>query len=233
MLCIQSKDRELGGTSSDFRVKLQQPISGVWHLQHALIPNTVLSIRPDNQTLRVQLGGASPVAAQLPVGYYDCWALLTALTTLLQGVDGTLSAAYEPRTARFTVARSAGTFALLDSGLLPVIGYSETAQGTSHTATEVADLTRRQLTFNIVVDCPGVDYGITDTKGRHSSSIIPNTENSLDYVNHNAAQTSVQAIRFRSPVRELRVALMDSEFNAVDLQGAEWHMVWGCAAQVV
>ena len=88
------------------------------------------------------------------------------------------------------------------------------------------DLTHRHLTLNVLVQAPGVDFGCTNTKGHHNSFVIGNTENSLDYVSWNARQKYAQRSMFRSPVRELHVSLTDSEFGSVDLNGAEWHMLW-------
>ena len=82
------------------------------------------------------------------------------------------------------------------------------------------------MSFNIVVQAHGVSYSTTDTEGRQSSFIIPNTENSMGLVNYNVKTSYDQCIHFRSAVREMHIQLLDADFTPVDLQGGEWMMVW-------
>ena len=51
MLCLRSRDRVSGASSSDFRIKLNQPIQGAFYLSHVLIPNTAYTVRADCNAL--------------------------------------------------------------------------------------------------------------------------------------------------------------------------------------
>ena len=225
MLAIRSKDRE-SGTSSAFRIKLNQPARGRYWLSHVLIPNAMYTVRPDCNRLRVSQAGVQTEVA-VPSGFYTSTSLLAALETQMAG----FTFALDPVTLRLTIANP-GAFALLWAGLensiAPVLGFPpvDTGLASAHTGTELMDLTYRHLTFNVLVEAPGVDFGVTNTKGHHSSFMVGNTENSLDYIVWDERQRYPQQILFRTPVRELHVSLTDSEFQPVDLNGAEWHMIW-------
>jgi len=229
MLAIRSKDRQ-GTSSSDFRIKVQQPISGTYILSHAHIPNTIYNVRDDNNSIVVQVGQYAPVTLHVPPGFYGVNELLQALQTQLHTADATVSCSYDDRTARITIARPSGL--ALDftaaTSIAPLLGFEAEmfAYAVSHTASSVLDLTSKHMSFNIVVQAHGVSYSTTDTEGRQSSFIIPNTENSMGLVNYNVKTSYDQCIHFRSAVREMHIQLLDADFTPVDLQGGEWMMVY-------
>ena len=228
MLAIRSSDRA-SGTPSKFRIRLQQPIMGEWECVHCLIPNSIYTVRADCNEVRILVDGMTHTLS-LSVGFHDVSTLVDALQALLStAADNTFAVAYDSLTARVTIANANGfqlLWAGLNNSLEPVLGFAEidTSVATAHTATGTIELTRRHLSFNIVVG-PS-DSGITDTKGRHSTFLISNTEDSLGYVAWDSAQSYRQCVIFRSPTRELTISLQDATFQDVDLNGGEWFMLW-------
>ena len=238
MLAVRSKDRlaSTSVSSSDFRIQLNQPIQGAYYLSHVLIPNTSYPVRADNNTLALMPEGGGLNILTITPGFYTGESLCVAVELAIRGATGdpNFAVTVSPVTARVTISRGNGNrFALLWAGLAnslaPVLGFDpavSTDLAASHTGTELMDLTHSHLTFNVIVDAPGVSYGITNTRGHHASFMVSNEENSLDYISWDERTRFPQKILFRSPVRELHVSLVDSEFRPVDLNGAEWHMLW-------
>jgi hypothetical protein len=171
------------------------------------------------------------VALSIPVGYYSVNELVFALDAQLKNIYPTLVCTYDQTTARISIARPGGVALLFPAvaSPAPVLGFDPSAtqqQADAHTAPHVLNLTHRHLSFNILVNAHGIDPSTIDTVGRQSSFIVPNTEDSLGLVEYNALTSFAQCIHLRSPVREVHVALLDSEFNAVDLNGSDWMMIW-------
>ena len=228
MLAIRSSDRT-SGTPSDYRIRLQQPISGTWECVHCLIPNTIYSVRDDCNKVRFALGGATHELALTP-GFYGVDTLVAGLQTLLRTVDGGFTVTYDALTARVAISHTSMfelLWASLAHSLAPVLGYAEvdTGTGTAHVAGGTVELTRDHLSFNVVVG-PNTSYGITDTAGRHSTFLVSNTENTLDYISWNASQSYRQRVLFRTPTRELTVKLQSASYRDVDLNDGEWLMLW-------
>ena len=233
MLCLRSRDREPGGSSSNFRLRLNQPIQGCYWLSHAMIPNSSFNVDQHNSTIAVEVDGEVRTATVLP-GHHTSETLIARLESALrQQVDDDLRVQQVALTLRVRIYMLNGRmfrlrFQDLPNSIAPVLGFprADSVLAPQHEGTELLDLTHDQLTFNVVVSAPGVAFGITNSKGHHSSFQIANEENSLEYVSWNENQFFPQGILFRSPVRELRVQLVDADFRPVDLQGAEWHMLW-------
>ena len=234
MLAIRSKDRDpsTSTSSSDFRIKLSQPIRGSYYLSHALISNSMYTVRQNCSAFSLSLQGGGIHAFTLDPGYYTGTTLCAAVELGIRGAMGNSQFGVElsERTGRVTISGPIAFSLLwggLENSLAPLLGFSQTSTGfaTSHAGTELMDLTHRTLTFNVVVDCPGVDFQITSTMDHHASFLIANEENSLDYISWNERTRYPQRIHFRTPTRQLHISLVDSEFRPTDLNGAEWHLL--------
>ena len=229
LLCIRSKDRHTGGSSS-FTIKLNQHIEGVYELQHCLIPNAQYTVDSTCSSMRVQVG-ATTHTLTMPVGYYSAGTLMAAVQLQLQTAAAGFTCTYSVLTGKVTI-EMASAFALrwanLDNSLASILGFdkADTPTATQATGSNLLDLSAKNLTFNILIDCPGVDYGVTNTDGHHASFVVPCNEDSGQYVSYDVRNRWSQRVKFRSPVRELNVSLRDADFNPVSLQGGEWHMIW-------
>ena len=187
LLAIRSKDREPGGTSSDFRIRLQQPIQGAFSLAHVLVPHSMYTVRASCNTLSLSQGGGLHTFEVEP-GFYDASSLCAAVEQALRGATGNpqFACVFSALTGRVTIS-SSSTFSLLWGGLAnsiaPLLGFDATSTGfaTSHTGSGLLDLTHRSLGFQIVVEAPGVAYGVTNTRGHHSSFMISNEEDAQQY----------------------------------------------------
>ena len=230
MLLLRSADR-VSGTSSDFRVRLNNhPIQGRFTLQHVTIPNSLFTLTSTTNGLAIRIGGVSSSVA-ITEGQYTAAGLTTAVQTALQTVDATLSCVLSALTNKVTIARGAGNCELLmaQSTIAPILGFAaaDTVDATSHTAASVVDPAYRALAFHIVVDAHGATHEIRDAADRHSSFVVPITGNSIDFIQYNVGSAFTQGITFREPTQDLRVRLVDANFDPVDLSGAEWFMLLG------
>ena len=233
MLAIRSRDRA-SGSSSDFRIKLNQPVHGTWVLAHALIPNSSYNARLDNNRLRVQVGDSDPRYVLVDIGHHTAETLVQRLEfALRQQVHDGFRVQMVALTGRLRIYMLENQYfrlllAGLEHSLAKTIGFAaaDTVSAPQLESDFLVDLTGDHLTFNIVVDAPGTSFGLVNTHGHHSTFLVPNEENSLEYCSYNARARFPQCVLFRSPTRELHISLKDADHRGVDLNGADWHMLW-------
>ena len=167
-------------------------------------------------------------------GYYDVESLVEALQDAMNarrdvqhpGESYTSTVTFDPVSGRVRIG-SAGTRVQVNSGtydmnsILGVVPGQESAAGSVLIGQKLVDLVGATRSTQINLQ-DGEGGAVLDSKGRNSTFVLLPDVNSMSQYLYSEKTGIDQYWTVRSRTKEVRVKILDAEFNALNLQNADW-----------
>ena len=234
-LVVQSVDRMIGGSASDFRVEIPT-FGGVGRLAllSASIPNTLWNVYEVNDMIYWSRA-ATPYSAAIPHGAYGVTALVAMLTALMNAVDGagTYNVAYSPVTMKLTFSSTDATFSLdvanRARAAWNILGFQSTAPLTPALSQTADSVIRLDFPPHLYLDIGLSGQAAVNTRWVRANYIVPMTNISqyVEVYNRAATFDQLQSYTLQSGVSSLHVRLMRPDGTLAELNGAEFVFVLG------
>ena len=240
LLILRSSDREDPDNtfSHDCRLKLSQPLeAGVYKLVSAVLPQTVLTLQMFKSDLFFYRHGSTlqhESHCVLQQGYYDVMSLCDALQSAMNakreaqnpGESYTFTVTYDAVIGRVRIG-STGTRVQVNSGMynmnsiLGVVPGQQSAAGGVLIGQRLVDLVgaTRSTQINLM---DGEGGAVLDSRGRNSTFVLLPDVNSMSQYLYSEKTGVDQFWTVRSRTKEVKVTILDAEFNALNLQNADW-----------
>lgn len=241
IMVLNSKFRTADSASvSDFTISIGQSISiNQSVVQAVTLPNTVYNINDTNNVAFVNLIGLGTYVILVPVGQYNLVDFITALQTLLSGIDIGATVVQNPLTLKldFTFSYPASFSTQSNSPLSKVLGtyVNNTGSPVSYPAIPVTSFSAFALPNltglrNIYICSRILGQGVNSIleNGVNLPLVLnmPNTApfGSVNYFECNETLLNLKTYKQGQNTQYIDIQLRDIDGNIIDLNGQEWGM---------
>ncbi len=240
LLILRSSDREDPDNtfSHDCRLKLSQPLeAGTYKLVSAVLPQTPYTLQMFKNNVfywRHGVGLQHESHCVLQEGYYTAESLVTALQDALNAKresdfpdeSYTFTVVYDSVLGRAKIG-SAGSMILIQDGqysMHSILGFvpgQEGQAGSLMRAQKLVDLVGATRSTQINLQ-DGEGGAVLDSEGRNSTFVLLPDVNSMSQYLYSEKTGADQFWTDRSRTKEVRVKILDAEFQPLHLQNADW-----------
>jgi len=224
---INSKNRELGGTSDNFEIKLDHAIEGVFCLEYAIIPNNVYTVNSADNTNKIYFyENSTNKTASITPGYYTESSFPAAVKSALDTASGghaTYTVTISSSTKIMTIA-STQNFGLRfydNEGASRRLGYARSDTVTNTTSHVASNM--------IMLGLPNI-FLIKIDKGSHAVNIPPHSASGF-YVPANSYFGEIIYYNGKDNFKEqyvtitrsdkLKFTLQNEDSQTISLNGAD------------
>ena len=232
LLLLRSKDRVSGGVSNDFKLNLQENLSGTYEFASFNMFNSLYNVvAGENDKLYVEHSVDGNNTLTLTPGFYTAAELDTELTTQLDSISAvTYTITFDVKTGKYTFTPSSGNFAFKfltntadtcrfligKNGVDDVLG-----------ATQVSDTVANFILHDNIIIKIGQDNNqhLTLPDGTEASLMVPVDIASFgNVINYRRNQSYPQFLTFSSVIASLDIQLLDENGGLLPINGIEWTM---------
>lgn len=227
LIYLSSSQRD-SGTSSNFSISWGTEIAiDAIKVVSVTMANTFYNLTTANNVF-IGTEGINRVEVSVPVGLYNINSLLIALADALTAnatLTGTYTATINPTTQLVTLT-STVAFIIVDTPLARQLGFVDTptSSATSHTATELYDLSSIRQVYIQVSGIPVTS--IFNNGFRNILATVPLVNAEFGQIIYQSYDSESNTITFTDTqyVDSLGFTLVDETGAPVDNGGVEWHI---------
>lgn len=229
-ILVRSRDRNDGGTSSNFEMKLQYCLNGAYRVKNVQMSNSVYSVRSGINDKIYFYENSTSKSATIVAGQYTSSTITTAIKTVMDTASGghnTYTVSFDSATQKITFSASNAFYfefaTNTSASARRILGFNaeDTASGTSITSTNAIDLSG---THGVYIAIRQADHNLRTTSEKLKSSIyVPFGVSSNSFQNQWMGDIN-QIVEFDS-VSDLSVKLHDDNGEDLSLHGIEWTLM--------
>jgi hypothetical protein len=195
-------------------------------LKTALIPNTQYNLNTHNNVLNLPNTISGPLYT-VPVGQYSVSTLITALQGLVSG----LTITQDPTTLKLTLAMAGGTFDVLTTAnpMAKTLGILTTAATqTSHACVGLPDLVGLK---NVYISTQALSNHTSMITSDKKQNVFCNVGIDVEFGAVKVLEEDGDSLDFavyhsQKNISTIDITLLDENSNVVDLNGADWHLIF-------
>jgi hypothetical protein len=195
--------------------------NGLYKLHHSVFINSFYNINDTNNKIYFQESGGPLIIATLQNGYYNNSTIVTNIHTQMELVGNhNYTITLSPTTNKLTFVPNTGTLKFLfynytENSAKHILGFIGNSDDSSSITGDLPINLTDTLSYNIRLECNGIQNFIQDSSSNFYSFSVPILSNSLELTYHEPFNN--QYVKFENPISDIRVKILNEESEQMTL----------------